>query len=266
MKEKLERLISKRGLGSRREAQSLILNGLVFVNGIKATHPLQLVNPDSDISITGSHPIQSSQNQMKDFVYLIYHKPKGEVTTKRDELGRKTVYDAFLRYRGNQHTNGINPVGRLDLDSTGLLLFTNDSVFANFLTNPENEIPKKYFLRLREPLSDKDIEIISNGILIQERGSEYLAKPLSFQMITSHSATICLTEGKNREVRKIFLALGNKVLDLKRIGFGNLNLEMKQDSLSKAYFLFDHPFPLSDFRIINKTDVWKGFIKTKQKN
>jgi 23S rRNA pseudouridine2605 synthase len=151
---------------------------------------------------------------------IMLNKPRGVVTTKSDEKGRKTVYDLLPAQL--QH---LHPVGRLDMATTGLLLMTTDTQFSNFLTDPENKIPRVYTVSVKGKISENDLKCLAEGV--QDKGD--LLKPTSIILRkVSHKEShliVELAEGKNREIRRMFEGLGSEVTALKRIVFGKLNLK-----------------------------------------
>lgn len=132
----------------------------------------------------------------------------------------------------------------MDKDTDGLLLFTNDNHFADFLTNPENRVPKTYRAKLARPLSNAELARLESGVQIEARGETYFAKPESVKLLSPRQIKLTLFEGKNREVRRILEALGNKAERLTRIRFGNLNL--------RALGLNE-----GDCALVRKDDIWR---------
>lgn len=237
----LERILSKQGLASRTQARKLILAGEVRVNGKIELSPLRLVNmAKAKIEIHGKN-LEKAPMQT-----LLFHKPRGVVTTRSDEKGRPTVFSGL---RVQSH---ISPVGRLDQATTGLLLFTNDTRFANWLLDPANQISRIYVVTVRGLVTDASVLAIEAGM---QEGGEYLVASKVEILKKSRREThlrVTLTEGKNREIRRLFGQLGHEVTRLKRIAFGGLSLgalpvgayrELSQEELQryfKNYFL-RHP-------------------------
>ncbi len=216
----LNRLLSQRGYCSRQEAEVLIRNGKVRVNAQTIRNPFQPVPIDAHIEIA-EKPTPSE----KRLHYAAMNKRRGLLTTSSDEYARKTVYDDLLPFLAQAGiTERLFAVGRLDKDTDGLLLFTNDNFFADFLTNPDNQIPKTYRARLARPVSDSELETLRHGVKIDVRGQSYCAKPSSLERLAPRLIELVLTEGKNREVRRLFDAIGNKVERLTRLKVGNLSL------------------------------------------
>ncbi len=216
----LNRLLSQRGYCSRQEAESLIREGKVRVNAHTILNPFQPVPIDAHIEITGKPTLHG-----KTLYYAAMNKRRGTLTTTSDEHARQTVYDDLLLFLSQVGiSERLVAVGRLDKDTDGLLIFTNDTHFADFLTNPEHHIPKTYRAKLARPISDSELETLRNGVRIEARGKSYLAKPTSLERLTPRVVELVLTEGKNREVRRLFETIGNKVERLTRLQVGNLSL------------------------------------------
>jgi 23S rRNA pseudouridine2605 synthase len=217
----LNRLLSKRGIASRKASESLIRDGRVRVNGKIICSPEAVVPLDATIDIDGAKsPIE------KKFFYVAMNKRKGLVSTACDELGRATVYQDLQPFlESSQISEALFAVGRLDKDTTGLLLFTNDFAFAEWLTNPDNHVPKIYRATLSRPMTEQEFDQLRHGIHIKVRAESYFAKPLYIKQIKPTIVELTLTEGKNREVRRLFEAVNNRVQKLTRIGFAHLNLE-----------------------------------------
>jgi 23S rRNA pseudouridine2605 synthase len=211
----LERALSKLGLASRSEARTLILAGRVHVNGRPATDPAARVTPEHiAIAIDGeSAPRRSAA------VTIALHKPRGYVTTRSDPERRKTVYDLLADL-----PERVVPVGRLDLATSGLLLFTNDTQLANWLTDPANAIPRVYLVTVTGRLDGSAIATLHTGM---QSGDERLsAHTVAIRKASEKEThlTLTLTEGKNREVRRLLEAVGHRVTRLKRVQYGDLTL------------------------------------------
>ena len=210
----LERALSKLGLASRVEANSLIVNGQVKVHGVLEVNPKRMVNPDTaHIEILGKKAVR------EETVLLLFHKPKGVLTTKRDPEGRKTIYDVLPAQFHHLHA-----VGRLDLHTSGLLLMTNDTRLSHFLTNPENAIPRTYLVLVEGEFTQETQAVALKGVMDRDQ----LLKPIELHILKkSRKETLIkmtLNEGKNREIRRLCLALQHEVLSLKRIQFGEHSL------------------------------------------
>jgi 23S rRNA pseudouridine2605 synthase len=197
-------------LASRREAKALIEKGLVKVNGKVVSEPFFQVNPEKDLVEFKGKTVTIPKN----LTYIILNKPRGVITTVRDELGRKTVMDFISR-----EEKGLVPVGRLDEESEGLLLITNDGNLAHALTHPSFEIEKEYEVTLPR-IPGKELKKMECGIRI---GDDCLkASRVVFE--EDNKITVTLKEGKNREIRRMLGMMGYRVERLKRIRVGNLRL------------------------------------------
>ncbi len=210
----LIRTLSKLGLCSRTQALAHVQAGRVTVNGRAVKDPGYVVRPGDKIHLAG----QAARPQAKR--YFLFHKPAGCVTTRSDEKGRKTIYDWLTGIE-----DWVFPVGRLDLDSEGLLILTNDTAFGHRLTEPSFEVPRTYEVWVRGLLTADDQRQISRGI---DMGRGETARPAHLKILKPEAgishAEITLTEGKNREVRRLFGTLGKPVIRLLRTRFGAFTL------------------------------------------
>lgn len=210
----LERALSKLGLASRSEARELIRAGRVSVDRATETDPLREVVPERvRIEIDG-RPAQRPEP-----LTVLLHKPRGVVTTRSDPGGRPTVYGCLEGLQDH-----VVPVGRLDAATSGLLLLTNDTRFADWITDPHNEIPRIYVVTVRGALSDETAHRLDSGI--EDAGERLAARSVQIRK-RSHREThliVELTEGKNREIRRMMAATGHEVTRLKRVSFGGLEL------------------------------------------
>lgn len=241
----LNRLLSQRGYCSRKVAESLIRDGKVKVNDRIIRDPFHPVPTNAAIELAGSSPPEKIA-----FLYVVMNKRRGVVTTARDELNRKTVYDDLKLFLERENiSERLFAVGRLDKDTDGLLLFTNDNRFADFLLNPDNRIPKTYRATLVAPISEDALQAIQNGVAIEARGLSYLALARDVQRLSAREVELTLAEGKNREVRRLFEAVGNKVTRLTRARFANLRLDALH--LNKG-----------ESALIDKEDIWNEDIST----
>ena len=209
------RMLSKLGFCSRKQAVEYVRDGRVTLNGRVTTNPGQPATAKDKILVDGKPPAR------KENICILFNKPAGCVTTRSDELGRKTVYD----YLGSG-LSWVFPVGRLDLESEGLLVFTNDTALGNRLTDPRFKIPRTYQVTIDGPLLQRDLErIIRGGIDI---GKGEFTGPAEISPIKQEGSAqafeITIAEGKNREIRRMFEALGRRTLRLVRIRFGPFEL------------------------------------------
>ena len=206
----LDRALSKLGMSSRTEAKALIEGGRVRVHGSIEKNPARMVNPDTaHIEIDGKKAEKSGTR------LIIFHKPKGVLTTKRDPEGRKTIYDVLPL-----ELHGLHPVGRLDQHTSGLLLLTNNTRLSSDLTDPKNRILRIYLAGVQGEVTDSTLEKMTSGI---RDGGELLKAERAQVLKRSGKESLIelgLTEGKYREVRRLCMALGHEVRSLKRIRFG----------------------------------------------
>ena len=209
MTERLQKILSARGVASRRAAEAMIMDGRVTVNGTVAGLG-QTADPQIDEILLDGKPLPSGS----EYVYILLHKPRGYVTTLSDEKGRKTaaelVADCGIR---------VYPVGRLDMDSEGLLLFTNDGEFANRLMHPKHEVQKTY-LTWVEGFSEVTLEKLKQPITLDG----YRIRAPKVRVVKPGLLEITIHEGRNRQVRRMCDAAGMHVTRLKRIREGNLSL------------------------------------------
>lgn len=212
----LQRLLSKRGVTSRSKASVLIKSGKVKVNGRVVKDPLLYVSLSSKIEVDD---IQISEPKNVDKILIAFNKPKGVVTTTSDEKGRKTVYDFLPEMY--QH---LKAIGRLDMASTGLLLFTNDNILANKISDPKSKIAKTYVVTVSGSPSKSALSQLESGIV--DEGEKLTASKVVVRKASQKETTliITLTEGKNREIRRMCKSIGHEVIKLKRISIGNIEL------------------------------------------
>lgn len=206
----LERVLSKAGLGSRSEARSWIHAGRVTVNGRATENPDLWVDMERDRVCFDGRPLES-----KDRLYVLLYKPTGYLTTYKDPEGRPTVYD-LVKDVGTF----VSPVGRLDLDTSGLLLMTNDNRLAERVTNPESHVPKTYLVKATPRLDEAQLQRLRDGIALADGPTRpaHVTHVRDSERYTHFE--IVLTEGRNRQVRRMVEALDAKVVELARIKLG----------------------------------------------
>ncbi len=208
------RVLSKLGYSSRKQAVELVKAGRVSVNGRIVAHPGEKVSFSENIIVDGKKVAK------KEKIYILLNKPSGYVTTRSDEKERDTVYEFIKDIKG-----WVAPVGRLDKDSEGLLIFTNDTVFSDKMTDPKSKVPRTYEVLVDGRLSAEEFEKIKRGTDI---GRGEASKPLSVKKLKEipegEIIEIVLTEGKNREIRRLLEVYGKKILRLKRVAFGRFSL------------------------------------------
>lgn len=210
----LERVLSKAGLGSRSEARSWIGAGRVRVNGRLVQTPDHWVDMERDRVTLDGKPVRGGHK-----LYLLLYKPKGYLTTYRDPEGRPTVYDLL-----GDVEEWVFPVGRLDLDTSGLLLLTNDSRFAERVTNPDFKIPKTYLVKVSSLLGEEQLEALRRGVTL----SDGHTRPARVSRVGDASGKttfeITITEGRNRQVRRMVEAVGARVRKLVRTAIGGIRI------------------------------------------
>ena len=214
----LDRVLSRLGWASRTAAREAIRAGRLKVNGRVVRDPECWVQPERDVVQLDGQRLKPARK-----IYLLFYKPKGVITSHGDPSGRKTVYDSLSSL--GEEGKWVAPVGRLDKDTSGLLLLTNDTEFAGFVTSPESHVPKTYLVKASGLVSDEIIAGLNAGVEMK-RGD--FAKPSSVRRVEDRGKytwlEVVLTEGKNREVRRMIEAVGFKVLKLVRTRLGALTL------------------------------------------
>lgn len=215
---RLQKFMAEQGVASRRKSEHLIRAGKVKVNGHIAEIGMK-INPRKDLVTVGKQKLTNVKNRK--MVYIMLNKPRGYVTTVSDELGRKTVMDLLPDFGCR-----IYPVGRLDKDSEGLLLLTNDGSFTNCMTHPSHEYAKVYRVTVRPAVNDEILFNLRNGIEIDGRKTA----PCEVTVLTEEENRVVLEfilhEGRNRQIRKMCESQGLEVARLKRISIGPIKLGM----------------------------------------
>lgn len=210
--ERLQKVIANSGYCSRRKAEELIKNGKVMVNG-KKIEELGFKVDGNDI-ITVENKVLKKENKE----YILLYKPRGVVTTTSDEKGRKTVLDLI------ETNKRLYPVGRLDYDTSGLLLLTNDGELTNILIHPKNEIDKVYIAKINGIMNGFEIKTLEKGVLIDGKKTAPCKVKVRKKEKDSSIIELTIHEGKNHQVKKMFETIGFKVLKLKREKLAFLNL------------------------------------------
>lgn len=210
----LVRALSKLGLASRAEAVTLVLAGRVRVDGAVCTDPGRHVVPEKVAIAIDARPQTRAPGRT-----VALHKPRGVVTTRHDPEGRPTVY-ALIAEAGR----GLAPAGRLDLASSGLLVCTTDTRFADWLTNPVSGVEREYVVTVRGRLTPEDAAAVASGLEIDGEWLQPLAVAIRKASGRETHLDVVLTEGKNREIRRLFAAVGHEVTRLTRVRIGGLTL------------------------------------------
>lgn len=214
--ERLQKVLAHAGVGSRRKCEEIILAGRVEVNGERVTELGVKVSPTDLIAVDG-RAIQSEQK-----VYLAFHKPKGVITSANDPEGRRTVMDYI-----KDVTERLYPVGRLDYDTEGLLILTNDGEFANRLTHPKFHVPKTYHATVNGVPHGSLLEKLAQGVMLDD-GITAPAQVDYYDIGSDQKQSIIsitIHEGRNRQVRRMFDAINYPVIRLRRVQFGPLFLQ-----------------------------------------
>ncbi|HYF98171.1 MAG TPA: pseudouridine synthase [Coxiellaceae bacterium] len=216
MSEKLQKVLARAGLGSRRQAEEWIQEGRVKVNG-QVAHLGERVELDAQISVDGKilHLSKITPKQQ----VLIYHKPVGEICTRHDPSGRKTVFDSLPKVQGRWVS-----VGRLDINTSGLLLFCNDGELANQLMHPKTHIEREYAVRILGTLSSEDAERLTHGINLEDGHGRFEHIVEAGGEGANHWYHLVCMEGRNRFVRRMFEACNLVVNRLIRVRYGSLML------------------------------------------
>ncbi|MFB4322169.1 MULTISPECIES: pseudouridine synthase [Paenibacillus] len=215
--ERLQKIMAQAGVASRRKCEELILEGKVQVNGETVTELGTKADPAQDIITVSGKPIKNEKK-----VYVMLNKPKGVITSASDPEGRKIVSDYLKGIKER-----VYPIGRLDYDTEGLLLLTNDGEFANLLSHPKYHVPKTYLATVKGVPHGTELDKLRRGIMLEDGMTspaevEYKdVDPDNKQSVIS----ITIHEGRNRQVRRMFEAISHPVLRLKRISYGDLLLQ-----------------------------------------
>jgi 23S rRNA pseudouridine2605 synthase len=205
---RLAKYLAHGGVASRRRAEEIIRKGVVTVGGKVVTDPARDVWEGDDVRVNGV-PVGAEARE----VWLV-NKPAGVVSTAREPGARPAVVELV------ETSARLYPVGRLDADTTGLLLVTNDGDLANQLTHPRYEVPKTYRATLRTPLAQRDLERLGRGVELEDGPTA----PTEVRRLGEREVEIVLREGRNRQVRRMVEAVGNRVESLRRVRFGPLSL------------------------------------------
>lgn len=214
--ERLQKVIARSGFTSRRKAEQLIVDGKVTVNGKSVTELGTKVSNNDAIEINGVRLEKEAP------VYYLFYKPRGVISSVKDDKNRKVVTDYFPEVQER-----IFPIGRLDYDSSGIILLTNDGEFANLLMHPRYEVNKVYTVKVKGKPTKKELNRLRNGIRVEQDK----LKIIGYKLIATNNDTnttiieMTLNEGKNRHIRRMMESIGYPVLKLKRESYGNLTLK-----------------------------------------
>ncbi len=203
-------MISKAGLGSRTQARSWIHARRVSVNGRVVENPDEWIDFEKDRILFDGKPLE-----VREKIYILLHKPVGYITTFKDPEGRPTVYDLI-----REVNTFVSPVGRLDLETSGLLILTNDTQFAERMTNPDHKVAKTYLVECADPLSDAALDALRAGVEL----SDGPTRPALVRRVEG-LVEIVISEGRNRQVRRMIEAVGSQVVALVRPQIGTVGIE-----------------------------------------
>jgi len=210
---RINKFLAECGVASRRQCDRLIEDGAVKING-RVCELGQEVNENDNVTVNGKKVIREVKRE-----YYIMNKPKGYVCTVSDDKGRKTVMDLLPKKAGR-----VFPIGRLDYATEGLLLFTNDGELAFRLTHPKNEIPKTYMAKIEGIVTEGELDKLRAGVVIDGKSTNKCRVHITEAEKEYTKVILTITEGRNRQVRKMFEAIGKNVDFLKRIKIGDLTL------------------------------------------
>ncbi len=211
----LDRILSKAGICSRTEARDWVLEGRMKVNGKVIVDPEHWVDLENDTILVDGKPLREERK-----IYVLLYKPKGYLTTYKDPEGRPTVYNLLYDIK-----QWVFPVGRLDQDTSGLLILTNDTDFAEHVTNPEHHVAKTYLVKTSSVLSDDQIESLRHGLELKD-GPTRPAQVVKLRDTPAKTFfEITITEGRNRQVRRMVEALDSSVSKLVRTAIGPIRIE-----------------------------------------
>ncbi|MEA5593600.1 pseudouridine synthase [Rivularia sp. UHCC 0363] len=234
MEARVQKIISQWGIASRRQAEEMIKLERVRVNGVLA-HLGQKVDPETDNITVDGKTISASKRPV--LIYLLMNKPRGVVSTCYDPQARPTVLD--LLPEELRSGTGIHPVGRLDADSTGALILTNDGDLTFRLTHPRHNIPKTYRVLVKGHPPQQTLQMWREGVFLDNRKTRAAQVQLIEKLAEQSELEIILKEGRNRQIRRVAQKLGYPVIELHRMAIGQLQLQLpKEEYLSSGSFRY----------------------------
>lgn len=229
---RLDKILSKAGIGSRKEVRQFIKDGLVKMNGLTVKDSSIHINIDKDLIEVKGKPLL-----YREYIYIMLNKPEGVLSATEDKHC-KTVLDLIDK---NYSHYKLFPVGRLDKDTEGLILLTNDGTLTHKILSPKNHIPKKYYVKICGKISIKDVDFFKQGVILE---NGYKTLPSELNILTTDdksSAELTIYEGKFHQIKRMFESIGKKVLYLKRLNIGNLVL--------------DNNLKLGEYRELNDNEI-----------
>lgn len=225
---RIDKYLANMGVGTRKEVKDYISKGFILVNGEIVKKATQQINENED-----KIEYKNQEIIYKPYIYLMLNKPQGVISATKDYS--KTVIDLLEEKYQNKD---IFPVGRLDKDTEGFLLLTNDGKLAHELLSPKKKVNKKYFVRVEKELKKEDIQVFENGVYLDKEN--YLTKPAKLEILSDNEAFVTIQEGKYHQVKRMFHSIENEVLELKRIKIAQLEL--------------DHNLDLGSYRLLTQID------------
>lgn len=219
--EKLQKVLARSGMGSRREMEKVIEAGLVTIDGRTATLGDRITG-DERVSVRG-RPVQLKGEDDLPRRVIMYNKPEGELVTRKDPEGRRTVFDHLPRLRGERWI----AIGRLDINTAGLLLFTNDGDLANRLMHPSHQIEREYAVRVMGEVTEEMLQAMQEGVMLDDGLASFSAIELVGGEGINVWYHVVINEGRNREVRRLWESQGVTVSRLKRVRYGNIYLDRR---------------------------------------
>ena len=249
MQERLQKILSQAGIASRRESENIILDGRVAVNGAVVTELGTKADPDNDVITVDGKALTISEKR----VYILLYKPVGYMTTMKDPEGRPIVTDLLKGVKER-----VYPIGRLDYNTEGLLLLTNDGSFANMLMHPSHEVDKGYLVRVSGKVSPEQIEKLAGGVRLED-GMTAPAKVVPVSESENNTwISITIHEGRYRQVRRMCEAVGLSVVRLKRSRYDFLEI----GDLKPGQFRFLEPIEIAKLKRKSTPSPRKGPAKT----
>ena len=219
--EKLQKVLARSGMGSRREMETVIEAGLVTINGRTAVLGDRISGQDR-VTVKGRPVTLKAEDDLPRRV-IMYNKPEGELVTRKDPEGRRTVFDHLPRLRGERWI----AIGRLDINTAGLLLFTNDGELANRLMHPSHQVEREYAVRVMGEVTDEMLDAMREGVMLEDGLGRFSAIELVGGEGINVWYHVVINEGRNREVRRLWESQGVTVSRLKRVRYGNIYLDKR---------------------------------------
>ena len=222
MNEKLQKILARAGHGSRRELEALIKAGRVSVNGMVAKLGERLEDESAVVRVDG-HTVSVKANEDIVCRVLAYYKPEGELCTRSDPEGRRTVFDRLPKIRGSRWIS----VGRLDANTSGLLLFTTDGELANRLMHPSHQVEREYLVRVFGEINEQKVKNLVRGVQLEDGMARFEDIVYAGGEGMNHTFYVAINEGRNREVRRLWESQDTVVSRLKRVRYGDIYLDKK---------------------------------------